>query len=1201
VYTSKIIVKNRVFYIALLLWLPFSSFAESYFTTIDQTDSSVTIHFSLPSFRFSPITINTTIYNSILTENDQSIGAKSFPDLPKFSTSILIPKDAQISFETIDSKTSEYSNIRIIPSAGNLKRQAIKTDYSEGEQYRKDEFYPASAFSTGAEYSIRNVNGISISVYPFSYNAVTKKLVTTTELTFTIYFGKLSNADYSNAISDYDNSVLQQFINYKQSRLKSSVVSYNPSLMLILSKSKYVKALQPFISWKNQKGISTELIITDSISTFPQYQNLIRNYYYKNKNSYVLLVGDSIDIPQRHSFAPSDNSYLTSDNAYGYIIGNDSYPEVIIGRLTANSITNISNQIQKILGYEKRTTNDSTVSNYLMVASDQSSNSSNEYDYQHLQKIADSLKTFDYVGGDELYDGSHGGADAIGYPTSTMFTNSVNNGKGLFFYTGHSSGNLLITSSFASTDAKNFTNTNTFPFGVIAGCRAGQLYQDTCIAEACMWANKNNKPTGMVALLASTVDQWWNPPMGGQDKFAESLIHGNNIDSIPTFGLLALKSFLYINDKYQQQGFETTDSWSIFGDPSLQIFTKKADSIKIAFNKNITIGQDTLTISTSTDKAWVCVTFNNKVLGIYRPNGGKVIAQFPSIIDTGTFIVTAYGFNLIPVVDSVYIATPQNSFIVIFDFKTTSKNTLITNGDSVYVSLQLKNIGKTISSSLLISASTNDTTFSFITYNKNIQPIAAGAQIHLDSVFTLHIKQNASDQSIATISITFTNNSNINYTIKKQFTINAPTLCYLGKTIRSTQASNLDDTADIGEINDIGIIISNEGHASAALSSITIYSPNNELFSYLKSTKPSNILMGETDTIYFTTIFSNAIANGENVPFDVICNYENRNITTRDYIKVGAIKETWENGSMSNFQWTNETPKSWFITNSQAYSSTHSLQSGAISDGQSTTISLSLTLPSNDSISFMAMTSCELPQFSVDHYIYYDYLDFRIDGTSMYKQAGITNWEKTSIPVTSGFHTLSWTYQKDSSTSLGTDNAWIDNIVLPYFKTNWQNYISIISTPDTQAVIDEIYSYNIISNRDPNATFTLIKSPAWLSLSNNILSGKSTKLGIDTIVISAYSNNAFTNQVLLLKTKNKVEASLIENLLVIYPNPASNVLHLNDKVEFTHYSISDYLGRIVQNGLIENNSISIKSLPNNAYILQIWNSSFYKHQLFIKQ
>jgi len=1194
-------VKNRVFYIALLLWLPFTSFAESYFTTIDQTDSSVTIHFSLPSYRFSPITIDTITYNSILTENGQSIGAKSFPDLPKFSTSILVPENTQISFETINSKTSEYSNMRIIPSAGNLKRQPIKTDYREGKQYLKDEFYPASAFSNGDEYSIRNVNGISISVYPFSYNAVTRKLISTTELTFTIYFGKSNIADYSKANSEYDNSILQQFINYKQSRLKSSVVSYNPSLMLILSKSKYTKALQPFISWKNKKGISTELIITDSISTFSQYQNLIRNYYYKNKNSYVLLVGDSIDIPQRHSFAPSDNSYLTSDNAYGYIVGNDSYPEVIIGRLTANSVANISNQIQKIIGYERRTTNDSTVSNYLMVASDQSSNSSNEYDYQHLQKIADSLKTFDYVGGDELYDGSHGGADAIGYPTSNMFTNSVNKGKGLFFYTGHSSGNVLITSSFTSTDAKNFTNTNTFPFGVIAGCRAGQLHQDTCIAEACMWANKNDKPTGMVAMLASTVDQWWNPPMGGQDKFAESLIHGNNIDSIPTFGLLALKSFIYINDNYQQQGFETTDSWSIFGDPSLQIFTKKGDSIKIAFNKNIAIGQDTLTISTSTDKAWVCVTFNNKVLGIYRPNGGKVVAQFPSIIDTGTFIVTAYGFNLIPVVDSVYISTPLNSFIVISDFKTSGKNAIITNGDSVYVSLKLKNIGNTISSSLIISATTNDTTFSLITFSKNIQSIANSSQILLDSIFTLHIKQNAPDQSIATISITFTNNLNINYTIKKQFTINAPTLCYLGKTIRSTLASNLDNTADIGEINDIGIIISNEGHASAALSSLSLYSPNKDLFAYLKSTKPSKILLGETDTIYFTTVFSNAIANGENVPFDVIYNYDTRNITARDYIKVGAIKETWENGSMSNFQWTNETQKSWFITNSHAYNSSNSLQSGTIFDGQSTTISLSITLPSNDSISFMAMTSCEDRVFSIDHFMYYDYLDFRIDGTSLYKQAGITNWEKATIPITSGFHTLSWTYQKDSSTTVGTDNAWIDNIILPYFKTNWQNYISIISTPDTQAVINEIYTYNIVSNRDPNATYTLLKSPAWLSLPNNILSGKSTKLGMDTIVISAYSNNSFTNQVLLLKTKNKVESSLFDNSLIIYPNPASTVLHLNDKVEFTHYSISDYLGRIVQNGLIENNSISIKLLPNNAYILQIWNNSFYKHQQFIKQ
>jgi len=1187
-------------YIIILVWLPFLSYSENIFSIIDQTDSSVTIRFSLPKFSILPIKIDTINYSSINIDNSQVIGIKSYPDLPKFSTSIIVPENAQISFKTIDSTTTEYNNIRIIPSAGNLKRQTILSDYIEGKQYTKDEFYPSSMFSIGAEYSIRNINGISISVYPFKINTLLRKLIATTEIQFTIYYGK-SYISLNNNSTDIDNSINQQFINYKKNKFKSSVSAYYPSKMLIVSKSKYSNILKPLISWKNQKGISTELILTDSISSFLEYKNLINNYYFKNNNSYVLLIGDSIDIPQRHSFAPSDNSYLISDNAYGYIIGNDSYPEVIIGRLAANSVNNLSNQIQKIIAYEKRTANDSNVSNYLMVASSEGPSSNGEYDYQHLRKIADSLKHYDYNGGDQLFDGSQGGADAIGDPSSLIFSNSINNGKGLFFYTGHSSGNTLVTSMFTTYDVDNFTNTKSFPFGVIAGCRAGQLSQDISIAEACLWANKNNSPTGLVAMLASTVDQWWNPPMGGQDKFAESLIHGNNYDSIPTFGLLALKSYIFINDKYQQQGFETTDSWSIFGDPSLQIFTKKADSIKCVFNKNIVFGQDSLEITSNSDKAWICLSLNNKILGIYKTNGSTVLTNFHSITDTGMFVVTVYGFNQIPYIDSVHILAPQKDFLIITEFSTTNKNAKITNGDIVYISLKLRNIGKVPSSISSIEISSKDNTISYLKTIKNIKQISSESEIQLDSVFIVKINDNTIDQTIVTFSITFKENSTNVYSIDKQITINAPSLCYLGKVIKSTNYSNLNNTTEVGEINDIGIILSNEGHASASINKLNISSLNSKFFSFIKTTFPTLINAGETDTIYFTGIFSNLISNGETIPFDLSSDFNNRQLSIRDYIKVGNIEETWENSAFNNYEWTNETSKSWFITNSFGYNSSHSLQSGFISDNESTTVSLSLTIPNNDSISFMAMTSCETAKYAVDHYIYYDYLDFRIDGTSLYKQAGITNWEKVTIPVASGFHTFSWTYMKDASASNGTDNAWIDNIVLPYFKTNWQNDISIISNPDTQTIINEKYRYDLLSNKDPNTLYSLIKSPSWLSLTNNILTGNSTKIGIDTIVISAFSNKSFTNQVYTLNTKDKVESTIIDNEIRLYPNPANDYIYFNIIELYTHFSIADNLGRIIQNGLIENNAIPISNLANNAYVLTIWSKINSKHFLFIKK
>ena len=47
--------------------------------------------------------------------------------------------------------------------------------------------------------------------------------------------------------------------------------------------------------------------------------------------------------------------------------------------------------------------------------------------------------------------------------------------------------------------------------------------------------------------------------------------------------------------------------------------------------------------------------------------------------------------------------------------------------------------------------------------------------------------------------------------------------------------------------------------------------------------------------------------------------------------------------------------------------------------------------------------------------------------------SGEVAWGGFSVPVTAGAHTLIWSYEKDSSVSIGADAAWIDRVVLPLF------------------------------------------------------------------------------------------------------------------------------------------------------------------------
>jgi hypothetical protein len=58
-------------------------------------------------------------------------------------------------------------------------------------------------------------------------------------------------------------------------------------------------------------------------------------------------------------------------------------------------------------------------------------------------------------------------------------------------------------------------------------------------------------------------------------------------------------------------------------------------------------------------------------------------------------------------------------------------------------------------------------------------------------------------------------------------------------------------------------------------------------------------------------------------------------------------------------------------------------------------------------------------------------LEFSIDGIKKGEWTGERDWEAVSFPVNAGVRTFMWTYIKDSSSSLGEDAAWIDDVLLP--------------------------------------------------------------------------------------------------------------------------------------------------------------------------
>ena len=109
-------------------------------------------------------------------DNSTSILQLGKPNLPKVSTSIIIPDDLNMEIEILSAEYEEINNILIAPSKGNLSRNVNPEmiEYSFGKVYEKDAFYPGDLSELGNPYIVKNIRGQGVIFYPVQYNPLSQ-------------------------------------------------------------------------------------------------------------------------------------------------------------------------------------------------------------------------------------------------------------------------------------------------------------------------------------------------------------------------------------------------------------------------------------------------------------------------------------------------------------------------------------------------------------------------------------------------------------------------------------------------------------------------------------------------------------------------------------------------------------------------------------------------------------------------------------------------------------------------------------------------------------------------------------------------------------------------------------------------------------------------------------------------------------------
>ncbi len=1042
--TYKTMKKSFVFSLVILIsmlftyageWIDITSQqsapAEIQLITADKQSSRIS--FKVPGFEFIEVNTEQGPAFMLKLKDASPMLETGAPDLLKLTASVVIPDLAGMDVRVLSSDYTEYKNILIAPSRGNLTRDIDPDDvpFIFGEQYSQNSFFPGTLAELRDPYIIRDYRGQTVITYPFQYNPVTRTLRVYHSLDVEVF--KVNDNGLNPLIREkmpekialeYSAIYDLHFLNSPQNLTDYTPVSEHGN-MLIISYGAFMSAMQPLIDWRIQTGTPVEMVDVASIGGSTQIKNYIADYYNTNGLTFVLLVGDAQQLPS--SYASGD-----SDNNYAYIVGNDHYPDLFIGRFSAENIGHVETQVERTVTYEKNPDlNFDWFTRAIGIASSQGPGDDGEYDYQHIRNINADLINFTYTYDAELFDGSQGGNDAPGNPSPTMVATEVNTGSTIINYTGHGSTNSWSSSGFSSSNVNSLTNNGMWPFIWSVACVNGNFVGGSCFAEAWLRATNNGEPSGAVATMMSTINQSWNPPMCAQDEMADVLVetYPGNINR--TFGAASMHGCMQMNDEYGSAGNEMTDTWVCFGDPSLHVRTAFPQTMTVTYMSTLFVGMNSLDISANADGGTACLIKDGDIFATGIIAGGSVTLTFPELTNPCILTLTITSFNFLPHINDIDVV-PGNTAFLIFDDDHVidvngNNNGFLDFGESVTYTIDLLNLGGIDASNIEVTLETND---QYVTITDNFEVydlIPAGQSVGMPEGFAMDIAEDTPDEHLIDFTVTATD-GDTTWIMEYQAEVFAPILNIAEMIIDDISTGNGNGRLDPGETAIIKVKNFNSGHCPAENAVATVQS-DCQYLNFANNTSS----IGTLDMLGFQWAEFEVEVDAD-APDGAAFAYFEYELSSGILVefatfqkKIGLIFEDWETGDFTNHDWQLDGDLPFELTNIYPYEGIYSAKSGSIEDNEQSEFYIDVEVMLADSVTFVFKISSQLNQ---------DFFRFYIDNSLKGEWSGVgSGWQRVSFAVEPGNYTFKWVYEKDGSGMSGNDCAWIDFITFPPLMT----------------------------------------------------------------------------------------------------------------------------------------------------------------------
>mgnify|MGYP006154562231 CR=1 FL=1 len=798
------------------------------------------------------------------------------PQLPVYSTLFQINPDKtyEINYEVLESHT-----------LNNIELENYKTDNTEFYSV-----YPEQNLYISEPQIMRGVVLKQIGITPYKYFPDTKTLEVYKTIKISIKETGDSNLEYfkpqkkSRVFEEfYQNSI----INYERSTRSEDYQT--PSILYICGGSSCSNGyFQDLVEWRHKQGYEVAVVPTsESGSSENAINNYISNAYYlwTNPPEIVGLVGDvggSYNIAcDYYEWGSGWNTYEgASDVKYTYIDGNDLLPEVIIGRISADSSSDLNNIINKTIQYEKAQlqTDLGWFDRSALIGDPTQSGLSCAITSQWIKEIMNAHGHLD-VAVDH-----NGGSDS---QLEDFLEDHFNEGIMYYNYRGiYGSGGAYMPSN-----GNNLSNGYYTPFATVLTCGTGDYNYDDDSEDFIRVGSVSNPKgaVGCVGISTTGTHTAYNNilDMGIYDGiYAQGLSYAG---SATTAGRLGMYQTYPGNPGDCVGAFS---AWTnLMGDPALHLWTDTPqDFIVDGLSSQLQIGTNhmNLTISNThgelVENARVTLLMGDDVIfeSNYTDSSGNVSFNWNNTDETGILYVTVTKRNYRPLENSINI---NGDYAIDYDFGPFSARPGVDIMQVLDMSLQSIGSENIASVSGILSSSSNLIEISESTSEWNLEN--GEWNQNENGLFVVTVDENAIYEDDLNLILSLFDQNNHSWEIYIPFTIISPKL-------------DVEEflTASIpmpGEAVDVFVQIRNNGNFICENANCIISSPSNLIQVDNGSINFGDLEIGDIGISEQTSSlsFSNNIINGSVLPIEIEF-FDNGYYNRSNFVNVtvGVVQDT---------------------------------------------------------------------------------------------------------------------------------------------------------------------------------------------------------------------------------------------------------------------------------------------------------------------